>query len=151
MRNNQKGTFYGPEGVWLMLIMALIVGTIPIMVDIYENGVWGWWTRFTAPLSTADACGVFWSGWLSAMVALGYIAGGFIAFVIVFVIGYWTLNYFWFERKEPNLKCRIFGHHGVERDNHIVCPMCGKDYGEYKVWSTLDKETGEEKHYGGFR
>lgn len=151
MRDNQRGDFGTPYvSLWMTLFIILAVSVIPVVVDIYENGVDEWWASFTTPISAEDAWNIVWSEFLHAMTIILYFVGGFVALLIVCLIGFWALNYFWVERKEPSLKCRILGHHGVERDNHIVCPMCGKYYGEYKTWDVVDKETGEIKHYGGF-
>jgi hypothetical protein len=148
MFKNQRGTFYNGEMWWIMLTVILAVIIIPPIINISQYGFDEGWARSTAPSPIHIFNG--WDIFLAMLIFLGYLIGGCIVLMALFAIGYWTLNYFWFERKEPNLMCRIFGHRMEDKEGeplHIICPTCGKDFGQYKLYSTFNKETGEIKYY----
>jgi hypothetical protein len=57
-----------------------------------------------------------------------------------------------YDRNAPK-SCR-FGHYhrtdgviGQGRSQRMYCPKCGKDFGEYRLLSTMDRETLEVKNY----
>ena len=117
MFKNQRGTFYGNGGLWMMLVCVLGVIIIPPIIQIATYGLEERWARYTAPQPPID----FWEGFatqgLNVLMAFAYLIGGCIVLMILFALIYWTLNYFWFERKETNLKCRIFGHEYIDRSH----------------------------------
>jgi len=168
MFRNQRGTFYGNEMWWIMLTIILAVIIIPPIAQISQYGLVEGWARYTAPppLQIIDWQTAFLAQGLNMLMFMGYMIGGCIVLMALFFIGYLTLNYFWFERKEPNLNCRIFGHQYIDRspdqaDDIIMedgerfhrnidlwCPTCGKEHGKHSISSTYNKKTGEVREYG---
>lgn len=165
MFRNQRGTFYNNDGLWMMLICVLGVIIVTPIVQMAKYGIGEGWARYIAPQPPIDVWKEFTTQGLNMMMAMGYLIGGCIVLMALFAIGYWTLNYFWIERKEPNLNCRIFGHQYIDRSSDqeddiimedgerfhrnidLWCPTCGKEHGGHRISSTYNKETGEVKNY----
>jgi len=147
---NQKGTFYNGEMWWLMLGGILFIAIATPIIGISKYGVDGWWAEFTKPVPASSLWNTFTEMGINVALVMGLLIGGSIVLTALFFIGYWTLNYFVFNKNEPNSKCRIRGHFMTDKEGeplHIVCSTCGKDFGQYKVISTFNRKTGEIKDY----
>lgn len=161
MFKNQRGTFYNNDGLWMILVCILGVIIVPPIAQMAQYGIEEGWARYTAPQPPID----WWHEISNMLLFGGFLIGICIASMILFAIVYWALNYFWLERKETNLKCRIFGHGYIDRSHDqeddiimedgerfhrnidLWCPICGKEHGKHYLSNTLNKKTGEVRHY----
>lgn len=167
MFKNQRGSFYGNEMWWMMLICVLGVIILPPIAQMATYGIEEGWARYTAPAAPEPPID-FWGTGLNVLIAMGYLVGGCIALLIavwIFVTLFNIYEYFVTNKNEPNKGCRFYGHQYIDRSSDreddlimddgerfhrsidLWCPRCGKEHGKHAISETYNKETGEIKNY----